>query len=292
MTRAPKKIVSVTLSFFVAITGMVAQTQPASAVARGADFTITINDLQFILDQIHIAESHSAIEATSPAVTPSTNVLRLGRVLNDPMRATGGGAARTTPIANTATQVLSPLLQQGLRQVDGRNNNLTGNGFSSWMGWGYITPVAPATIGKSAWGAADRSFPRLVGPFFRSGYEIRTGNVSDAAPRLISNLIADQSEANPAARAAASCTLRSLNLPNPCQPSSTDNASLFIRNHAPNGVAAPFNSVFTLFGQFFSHGLDLVGKSSTESVKIPLATTDPLYDTCVNLTNRGCVTEF
>ena len=289
MTRAPKKIVSVTLSFFVAITGMVAQTQPASAVARGADFTVTVNDLQFILDQIRIAESHRAIEGVSPAVVPSTNVLTPGRVLNDPMRATTGGNARTTPIANTTTQVLSPLLPDGLRQVDGRNNNLTANGFSSWMGWGYITPT---TLGKSAWGSADRSFPRLIGPVFRSGYENRSGEVTDRAPRIISNLIADQSEANPAARAAATCTLRSLNLSNPCIPSTTDNASLFIRNRAPNGVAAPYNGIFTLFGQFFSHGLDLVGKSSTESVKIPLAETDPLYSTCVNLTNRGCVTEF
>jgi hypothetical protein len=192
MTRAPKKIVSVTLSFFVAITGMVAQTQPASAVARGADFTVTVNDLQFILDQIRIAESHRAIEGVSPAVVPSTNMLTPGRVLNDPMRATTGGNARTTPIANTTTQVLSPLLPDGLRQVDGRNNNLTGNGFSPWFGFGYLTPT---TLGKSAWGAADTSFPRMVGPVFRSGYGTRAGDVTDAAPRVISNLIADQSEA-------------------------------------------------------------------------------------------------
>jgi Ca2+-binding RTX toxin-like protein len=289
MTRAPKKLISITLSLLVAFTGSIVQTQSAAAAARGADFTVTVSDLQFILDQIRIAESHRAIEATSPAVTPSTNVLTLGRVLDDPMRATGGGNARTLAIANTVTQVLTPLLQDGLRQVDGRNNNLTGNGFSSWMGFGYISP----NLGKSAWGAADTLFPRIVGPVFRSGYETRTGNVTDAAPRVISNLIADQSELNPAARSAAGCTLSSLNLPNPCTPSTTlPDPSLFIRNHAPNGVAAPYNGIFTLFGQFFSHGLDLVGKSSTESVKIPLATTDPLYNACVNLTNRGCVTEF
>lgn len=289
MTRGSKRIIAITLSLFIPLYGSIVQSQPASAaVARGADFTVTVNDLQFILDQIHIAEAHRAIEAVSPAVTPSTNVLSLGRVLNDPIRATPTGAARTAPIANTATQVLSPLLQEGLRQVDGRNNNLTGNGFSSWIGFGYITP----TIGKSAWGAADRSFQRIVGPVFRSGYETRTGNVTDAAPRVISNLIADQSELNPAARAAAGCTLSSLISLNPCTPSTTIDPSLFIRNHAPNGVAAPYNGIFTLFGQFFSHGLDLVGKSSTESVKIPLATTDPLYNACINLTNRGCVTEF
>jgi len=286
MKLAPKRIISIALSFLVAITGMAAQSQPASAAARGADFTVTVSDLQFILQQIRIAESHRAFEAVSPAVTPSTNVLTAGRALADPMRATNAGAPRTVTIANTTTRVLSPLLPEGLRQVDGRNNNLTGNGFSSWMGFGYITPT---TLGKSAWGAADTSFPRILGPVFRPGYENRSGNVTDAAPRVISNLISDQSVLNPAARAAAGCAESG---PNACVPSPTDNKSLLIRNRATNGVAAPYNGMFALFGQFFDHGLDLVGKSSTNSVKIPLAESDPLYKICQDMSQRGCVTEF
>ena len=297
MTRAPKRIISITLSLLIALYGSVAQSQPASAAVLGADFTITVSDLQFILQQIRIAESHRAIEATSPVVTPSTNVLTAGRVLADPQApaTTGNTAGRpqTINISAASTRVLSPLLPEGLRQVDGRNNNLTANGFSSWMGWGYITPNP---LAKSAWGAADTSFPRLVPPEFKTvngkSYSDRTGDVTDAAPRLISNLISDESEANPAARAAANCTLRSLSLPNPCAPSNTDGASLFIANRATNGVAAPYNGMFALFGQFFDHGLDLVAKSSTTSVKIPLAASDPLHETCVNLTNRGCVAEI
>ena len=285
MKLAPKRIISIALSFLVAITGMAAQSQPASAVARGADFTVTVSDLQFILQQIRIAESHRAIEAVSPAVTPSTNVLTAGRALTDP-RSGNGAATRTVTVSSASTRVLSPLLPEGLRQVDGRNNNLTGNGFSSWMGFGYITPTS---LGKSAWGASDMPFPRILGPVFRTGYENRSGNVTDAAPRVISNLISDQSVLNPAARAAASCAESG---PNVCVPSPTDNKSLLIRNHATNGVAAPYNGMFALFGQFFDHGLDLVGKSSTEAVKIPLAESDPLYNACQNLTNRGCITEI
>jgi hypothetical protein len=238
------------------------------------------------LQQIRVAESHRAVEATSPAVTPSINVLAAGRTLSDPRGPSTAGAARTITVSTASTRVLSPLLPEGLRQTDGRNNNLTGNGFSSWMGFGYITPV---TLGKSAWGAADTAFPRIVAPSFKPGYETRTGNVTDAAPRTISNLISDQSSTNPAARAAASCTLSG---PNACVPSTTDNVSLSIPNRATDGVAAPYNGMFALFGQFFDHGLDLVGKSSTEAVKIPLSTSDPLYTTCVNLTGRGCVTEI
>ncbi len=287
MLHTKKKFIAGFLSCLIGITGLVAQSPSATAAGPvlGAGFTITVSDLQFILQQIRIADSHRAIEATSPAVTPSTNVLSLGRPLTD------FTAAGTTTIAAATTQVASPLLPEGLRQVDGRNNNLTANGFSSWIGFGYISPIP--TVAKSAWGAADTDFPRTVPASFRTvngkSYSDRTGDVTDAAPRVISNLISDQSVNNPAARAAASCTVTG---PTACVPSTTDNASLVIKNRATNNVAAPYNGNFALFGQFFDHGLDLVGKSGTTSVKVPLATSDPLYTTCVNLTNRGCVTEM
>jgi Animal haem peroxidase len=46
---------------------------------------------------------------------------------------------------------------------------------------------------------------------------------------------------------------------------------------APDANAAPFNQWFTLFGQFFDHGLDLVNKGKNGSVIIPLQPDDPLY---------------
>ena len=55
--------------------------------------------------------------------------------------------------------------------------------------------------------------------------------------------------------------------------------SLFIPNVTPdNGLSAPFNSFFTIFGQFFDHGLDLISKNSQSGfVFVPLAPDDPLY---------------
>ena len=54
---------------------------------------------------------------------------------------------------------------------------------------------------------------------------------------------------------------------------------LYIPNITPDiGLTVPFNSWFTFFGQFFDHGLDLVAKSSTEVVFIPLLPDDPLYN--------------
>ncbi|MFO1171797.1 MAG: peroxidase family protein [Hyphomicrobiaceae bacterium] len=54
--------------------------------------------------------------------------------------------------------------------------------------------------------------------------------------------------------------------------------SLVIPNIAPDeGISAPFNSWMTLFGQFFDHGLDLVEKTATTKVYVPLLPDDPLY---------------
>ncbi len=112
---------------------------------------------------------------------------------------------------------------------------------------------------------ADRIFPRLVAPLFRprragrhrraraarrrpsQGYDATSGFVFDSQPRTISNLIVDQGTSNPSAVAAAG------------EAPEEERGSLVIPNVAPDvGLSAPFNSWFTLFGQFFDHGLDLI----------------------------------
>ncbi|SCZ13531.1 peroxidase family protein [Microvirga guangxiensis] len=55
--------------------------------------------------------------------------------------------------------------------------------------------------------------------------------------------------------------------------------SVMIDNVSPDlGDTAPFNGFFTLFGQFFDHGLDMVSKGDNGTVYIPLQQDDPLYD--------------
>ncbi|PJR09114.1 peroxidase family protein [Sinorhizobium meliloti] len=54
--------------------------------------------------------------------------------------------------------------------------------------------------------------------------------------------------------------------------------TVMIDNVSPDlGDTAPFNGFFTLFGQFFDHGLDLVSKGDNGTVYIPLQPGDPLY---------------
>lgn len=53
--------------------------------------------------------------------------------------------------------------------------------------------------------------------------------------------------------------------------------SLVIPNQSPDiGLSPGFNSWMTFFGQFFSHGLDLVTKGGNGTVYIPLAADDPI----------------
>jgi len=148
-------------------------------------------------------------------------------------------------------QVSHPQLPFGLRTVDGTFNN--------------IVP------GQEGLGAADRVFPRLAPPNYRqaeagTSYTQKKGLVMDSHPRTVSNLIVDQTVANPAAVVAAGPGA----LPD-------FSGTLFIPNVAPDvGLSAPYNSMFTLFGQFFDHGLDLVTKGGG-TVFIPLQPDDPLF---------------
>ena len=58
-----------------------------------------------------------------------------------------------------------------------------------------------------------------------------------------------------------------------------DGDNIQLTNIAPDeGLSASFNSWFTLFGQFFDHGLDLVAKGGSGTVFVPLQPDDPLYD--------------
>src|SRR5690606_20140190 len=58
-----------------------------------------------------------------------------------------------------------------------------------------------------------------------------------------------------------------------------DGPTIILPNVSPDiGDSAPYSSVFTLFGQFFDHGLDHVAKGNNGTVYMPLSPDDPLYD--------------
>ncbi|MBI4933097.1 MAG: choice-of-anchor D domain-containing protein [Actinobacteria bacterium] len=145
-------------------------------------------------------------------------------------------------------------LPWGLRTVDGTCNNLVD--------------------GQSKFGTADQTFPRIAPREDRPTYPVPNdpdNPTIDPAPRTISNLIVDQSPNNPAAVAAAGDGAELLGDPDTGE-------TFFIPNVAPDtGLSAPYNSWFTLFGQFFDHGLDLVNKGGDGTVTITLTPDDPLW---------------
>ncbi|HEY0518961.1 MAG TPA: peroxidase family protein, partial [Ilumatobacteraceae bacterium] len=173
-------------------------------------------------------------------------------------------------------QIPDRLSSYGLRTVDGSCNDLF--------------------PGREKFAAADVPFPRLTTPVFRdadnsTSYKQKSGIVIDAQPRVISNLIVDQTGSNPAAVAAAKFPVRTQNntgidacttdptpalpdgVPAGCTPT---HETLFIPNVTTDvGLSPPYNSLFTFFGQFFDHGVDQTVKSGG-TVFVPLQDDDPL----------------
>ena len=134
--------------------------------------------------------------------------------------------------------------------------------------------------------------PADVRPAGATSYKQKTGFVFDSQPRVISNLIVDQTSTNPAAVSAAHFPVRSQNNATDIVPCTTDpdvnnpdgiplncvptGKTLFIENVTTDvGLSPPFNSVFTFFGQFFDHGVDQTVKGGG-TVFVPLHADDPL----------------
>ncbi|WP_429089546.1 peroxidase family protein [Aeromonas rivipollensis] len=219
------------------------------------------SDLQFILDQIKIAEAHAA----------------------------GADLASLLPNARMAL---------GLRTVDGSFNNLL-----------------EINSQDAIFGAADNTFPRMFPAEFHNendegaGFDSNgpgpggvvtntnygtTGNVVDSDPRMISNLIVDQTANNPAAYALAydpgvdgvlgtalnrgdDVLREGVEIVQGTRADGSTFEAFVFPNVAPDvGLSAPFNAWMTFFGQFFDHGLDLVSKGGNGNVYIPLAADDPL----------------
>jgi len=275
---------------------------PASAGVVGSGFTVTASDLAFILKQIKIAERHvRSIDNIQPG-QPVNPHLDPTDPLYDPEYC-------GSLIGPNADQIPDALTSYGLRLVDGGCNNLVQQ----------IPGVNgdPATPGvtRPNFARADQAFPRLTAPMFRPAEGVapdqlftgstgvasstyaqksRKDNVYDSQPRVISNLIIDQTSANPAAVVASNHPVRTqdptpsnaLCLTNPytgkdvtpltpigCVP---QNKTLFIPNVTTDvGLSPPYNALFTFFGQFFDHGVDQTVKSGA-SVIIPLNADDPL----------------
>jgi Ca2+-binding RTX toxin-like protein len=273
--RRAKRLIAGASSLLLAVTIMPGQlfTAHAAVAPVGNGFTVNAADLAFILKQIKIAEEHAVTRTTSNPC---------GTLVQQP----GDGIP-------DALQIPDRITPYGLRTVDGSCNNLFPD--------------------RDKFAAADQPFPRLTDPKFRDAEDIvpsfpvgppgptsykqkLAGNVViDSQPRVISNLIVDQTSTNPAAIAAAGFPVRTQGNPglHPCDTVPGSNPpvditpltpvdcvpahqTLFIPNVTTDvGLSPPYNSLFTFFGQFFDHGVDQTVKSGG-TVFVPLHADDPL----------------
>ncbi|MGA9278803.1 peroxidase family protein, partial [Ilumatobacter sp.] len=220
-------------------------------------FELIPSDLEFILDQIQISEAH-AYAQFGPVVDDTYTLLC------------------DSPSDTSGKCVPDISLPYGLRTVDGSFNNLL--------------------EGNERIGAGNEVMPRLLPIEWREGdvpppmsppnppgvsdicptpgttcYEQTDANafVYDADPRVISNLIVDNSIDNPAAVDAAADNPGSVILPD---------GDVYLPNiMADEGLSAPVNLWFVFFGQFFDHGLDMVNKGGSGTIVVPLNPDDPLY---------------
>ncbi|WP_210482681.1 peroxidase family protein [Microvirga antarctica] len=256
------------------------------------------HDLEFMLKQIKIAEAHAA-----------------GGDLQQLVAQAGGFDPNA---ADTPAQ--AHLLPYGLRTVDGSYNNLI-DGREQWgaadQPFVSMSPASYLNEGDDALMFGTPANPvwltnnnyASTGGTPAPGQFLPAGTVVDADPRLISNLILDQTSNNPAAKALYESMLaegkavsRTALLTADGEPvwetapvlDGDGNAVTpgepvwnytFVNVSPDIGDSAPYNSMMTLFGQFFDHGLDLIAKGGNGTVYIPLAPDDPLYNPLTPHTN-------
>ena len=225
------------------------------------------SDLDFILQQIRIAEAHTAAGGTREAlvalVGDTQQPLGLRTVngtFNNLLPGQTNFGAADQPFAQLVAPQYNPGYQPGAT-VGGVVQRLDANG----------NPMFVDAFGNPALATDPGAIPVMM-------------VVGDTTPRTISNLIADMTSDNPAATAAYDASVlagtgatRAMILDDLGNP--TGVFLYTIPNVAPDaGLSAPFNSWMTLFGQFFDHGLDSINKGGAGKVFIQIKPGDGLYD--------------
>ena len=225
------------------------------------------SDLDFILQQIRIAEDHTAAGGTREALVA---------LVGDTQQ---------------------PL---GIRTVDGTFNNIlpgqTDFGAADQPFNHLVTPqYAPGYQPGATVGGVVQRLDTNGDPMFMDalGNQVPIGTpgaipvmmvVGDSTPRTISTLIADMTSNNPAATEAYNASVAAGTGATSAEilddlGNGTGVFLYTIPNVSPDaGLSAPFNSWMTLFGQFFDHGLDSINKGGAGKVYIQINPGDDLYD--------------
>ncbi|MHB2170139.1 peroxidase family protein, partial [Alsobacter sp. R-9] len=254
-------------------------------------FVLNLADLQFILEQVNFRPLFDSTGNLVFSWDGTTAIYDAKHTLL--FNPAGKSQAQIDQAIVTYGQSYAqPNAAQGLRDVSGLNNNL----FQVNATWGAVdqeflrtiaanwdnyvtTPGANYTVTFAPRGTVDASGQPI--------YDAVLHDVVDGTPRMISLTtttggVTFAKDANQHiaydANGVASVTdwglLGSLGQQDKQNP---DNPEFFIG--AQNPGVSPVNGWFAIFGQFFDHGLDFIGKASGQTITIALAPSDPLYGT-------------
>jgi hypothetical protein len=186
----------------------------------------------------------------------------------------------------------SARVADGIRDTSGVYNNLT----QGWEGFGsserpfmremthpdYNNYVAQHADNSAFESGAGQTVDATNGNLIHSGggYSNPLSNVVDYTPRMISQTIANSGYVNndttlPYANQAFA---DALSAQAEAAGGDAQQNEGFIRSINTVAGDPGYSGWFVLFGQFFDHGLDFIGKpNGNATITIPLAPTDPLY---------------
>ncbi|BAN49815.1 peroxidase family protein [Metapseudomonas resinovorans] len=254
-------------------------------------FTLNQKDISFLLQQV-------AFPTLRVVGYDTDGTALFGYIAADGTTHVLGADGSFDPLAMPAGESLwyngarDPI---GLRNVSGYFNNLTHDGHA-WGSFGqdFIRLTLPdyshyvrQNVDNAAWLQYLASHPD-ADIANATPYADPSASVVDYTPRMISQTIASAGvvfardaqghilhDANGVAVVSDPGLLGQLGEADPTSP---DSGQYFIRNLNTVSGDPSTTGWFTLFGQFFDHGLDFIDKpSQTATITIPLAPDDPLY---------------
>ena len=240
-----------------------------------AGFRLNLQDLIHIARMIRIAENHARTgQLLDQQGNPIGNLVPWG------LRTVSGQFNNlNNPTAGSADQVMPRLLTTTLSSAD--NNPRTGQPTSYEQTAGSVYDAQPRVISNLLSDQAPTNPVVLIVALTAAGMSQSAAltyarSFSDSYQSLLT--AKKQPAADVAALDAQLNTmlqdLRDLGIP--LEGNSTGEMTILIPN-VMTDFSAPYNSFMTLFGQFFDHGLDSVGKGGSGTVYIPLMPDDPLY---------------
>jgi len=232
-----------------------------------AGFRLNLQDLIHIARMIRIAENHARTgQLTDAQGNPLGNLVPWG------LRTVSGEFNNlNNPTAGSADQVMPRLLTTTLSSAD--NNPRTGQPTSYEQTAGSVYDAQPRVISNLISDQAPTNPVVLIVALTAAG-------MTQSAALTYARSFADSYQSlltakkQPAADVAALDAqlntmlqgLRDLGIT--LEGNTTGEMTVLIPN-VMTDFSAPYNSFMTLFGQFFDHGLDSVGKGGSGTVYVP-----------------------